>query len=49
MNVKVPAHVLEAIDRMATELDTTKTAIVIALLEAALERGEKIRKKFAGR
>ena len=45
MNVKVPGQILEAIDRMAQELDTTKTAVVIALLEAGLEQGGKIKKK----
>jgi hypothetical protein len=45
MNVKVPGHILEAIERMAQELDTTKTAVVIALLEAGIEQGEKSQKK----
>jgi len=45
MNVKIPGHILAAIERMANELDTTKTAVVIALLEAGLEHGGKIRKK----
>jgi len=45
MNVKVPGHILDAIERMAQELDTTKTAAVIALLEAGLELAGKLKKK----
>jgi len=45
MNVKVPWHILEAIEHMANELDTTKTAVVIALLEAGLAGTGKLQAK----
>lgn len=45
MNVKMPGHILDAIDRMARALDTSKTQVVIALLEAGLEQAGKLKKK----
>ena len=45
INVKIPGHIVEAINRLAEELGTTKTEVIIALLEAGLEQGGKIRKK----
>lgn len=45
MNVKIPGNILDEIERMAQKLATTKTAVVIALLEAGLERGGKIKRK----
>ena len=45
LNVKIPGNILDAIQRLADELDTSKTAAVVALLEAGLERGGKIKKK----
>jgi len=36
MNVKIPAHVNEAIERVARELAATKTDVVIALLNQGL-------------
>ncbi|HYD49961.1 MAG TPA: hypothetical protein VEB21_16505, partial [Terriglobales bacterium] len=41
MNVKVPSHVLERIDRVATNLGATKTEVVIAILNEGLESAEK--------
>jgi hypothetical protein len=38
INVKIPAHLGAAIDRMAKELGASKTEIVIALLNAGLDR-----------
>lgn len=45
MNVKIPGQILDAIARLADDLDTSKTAVVIALLEAGLEAGGRIKKK----
>ena len=45
INVKIPGHIVEAINRLAEELGTTKTEVIIALLEAGLEQGGKIKKK----
>lgn len=41
MNVKVPAHVLSRIDRVASNLGATKTEVVIAILNEGLEAAEK--------
>ena len=40
MNVKVPAHVLSRIDRVASNLGATKTEIVVAILNEGLEAAE---------
>ncbi|MFN8624892.1 MAG: hypothetical protein U0587_02740 [Candidatus Binatia bacterium] len=45
MNVKIPRHIWGAIETMAGTLDTSKTAVVIALLEAGLEEMDHIKKK----
>lgn len=45
MNVKVPEHVHEAISTFARQLGTSKTEIVLALLNAGLERATKLRGK----
>jgi hypothetical protein len=37
MNVKIPAHVSEAIQRVARDLGASKTEVVIALLNEGLE------------
>lgn len=36
MNVKIPAYVSDAIERVASDLDATKTDVVIALLNEGL-------------
>ena len=36
MNIKVPAHVAEAIDQTASQLNVSKTEVVIALLNEGL-------------
>ena len=41
MNVKVPAHVLGRIDKVAKNLGATKTEVVIAILNEGLESAEK--------
>jgi hypothetical protein len=41
MNVKVPAHVLARIDKVAKNLGATKTEVVIAILNEGLESAEK--------
>jgi len=41
MNVKVPAHVLSRINRVASNLGATKTEVVIAILNEGLEAAEK--------
>ncbi|MFI5366176.1 MAG: hypothetical protein ACHQ4J_11180 [Candidatus Binatia bacterium] len=40
MNVKVPSDVLKRIDRVATHLDTTKTEVVVAILNEGLDAAE---------
>jgi hypothetical protein len=45
VNWKLPIHLIEAVNRMAEEMGTTKTQIIIALLNAGLEQGGKIKKK----
>jgi hypothetical protein len=45
INVKIPGHIAEAISRLAEKLGTTKTELVIALLNAGLENRGKIKKK----
>ena len=37
MNVKIPAHLHDAIEKLARTLNATKTAVVIALLNEGLE------------
>lgn len=46
MNVKVPANVIHAIDRMADGLGCTKTDAVIALLNEGLEAFAQKRGRF---
>ena len=41
MNVKVPATLAVAIDRLSRELDATKTEVVVALLNAGLDAAAK--------
>lgn len=43
MNVKIPAHLVDAVGRLAKQLGTTKTDVVIALLNAGLEEAAKVR------
>jgi GH24 family phage-related lysozyme (muramidase) len=43
MNVKIPAHVHDTITPLARQLGTSKTEIIIALLNAGLERAGKLR------
>jgi hypothetical protein len=38
MNVKIPASLSDAIDRVVSELDVPKTDVVIALLNEGLDR-----------
>jgi hypothetical protein len=40
MNVKVPANVLARIDRVASHLGSTKTEVVIAILNEGLDTAE---------
>jgi hypothetical protein len=40
MNVKLPANVLGRIDRVAAHLGTTKTEVVIAILNEGLDTAE---------
>ena len=37
MNVKIPAHLSEAIDHLAKEFGTSKTEVVVALLNTGLD------------
>ena len=41
MNVKVPVDVITAIDRLAKQLNASKTSVVVALLNEALEVAQK--------
>ncbi len=41
MNVKVPSNVLARLDRVAATLGTTKTEVVIAILNEGLETSER--------
>ena len=43
MNVKIPAHVHDAITALARQLGTSKTEIISALLNAGLETAAKLR------
>jgi hypothetical protein len=45
MNVKVPVDTLAAIDRLAKRLETTKTSVVVALLNEALAVAQKTHKR----
>ena len=45
LSVRVPAHILEAIDQVAKELDASKTDVTVALLNEGLHR---VRKKLGG-
>jgi hypothetical protein len=45
MNVKVPTHVITAIDRLAKQLNTSKTSVVVALLNEGLAAEQKKRKR----
>jgi hypothetical protein len=40
MNVKVPANVLARIDKVASQLGSTKTDVVIAILNGGLDAAE---------
>ena len=41
MNVKIPVAVAEGIERMAKELQVSKTEVVIALLNEGLDHAKK--------
>jgi len=41
MNVRIPVDTLNAIDRLAKQLDATKTSVVVALLNEALAVAKK--------
>ncbi|MFI5396625.1 MAG: hypothetical protein ACHQ9S_13915 [Candidatus Binatia bacterium] len=43
INMKIPAHQADAIAQLATRLGASKTEVVIALLTAGLEQGQKKR------
>lgn len=42
MNVKIPTHVSDAIQRVAKELGASKTEVVIALLNEGLDRSSVV-------
>jgi hypothetical protein len=44
MNVKLPADVADAVDRLSKRLKTSKTQVVVALLNEALANAQKTRK-----
>ena len=41
MNIKVPIALAEAVDRLAKEVDASKTEVVVALLNEGLEVANK--------
>jgi hypothetical protein len=43
MNVKIPMDTLAAIDQLATQLNATKTSVVVALLNEGLALAQKKR------
>lgn len=43
MNVKIPAHVAEAIAKLASRLNVSKTAVVIALLNEGLNAAARVK------
>ena len=43
INVKIPGHIMEAINRMAQKLNTTKSAVTVALLEAGVGKVGKMK------
>ena len=45
MNVKLPIDVATAVDRLSKQLNTSKTQVVIALLNEALAGAQKKRKR----
>ena len=45
MNVKLPIDVAAAVDRLSKQLNTSKTQVVIALLNEALAGAQKKRKR----
>ncbi len=49
MNVKTPEHVHDAITALAKKLGTSKTEIVLALLNTGLEQAGKLRGKSGRR
>ncbi len=46
MNVKIPAYVSDAIQKVAEDLGASKTEVVIALLNEGLEQAAKALKDF---
>jgi hypothetical protein len=42
MNVKIPMHEHDAIARLAKQLGTSKTEVIVALLNAGLEQATKL-------
>ena len=43
MNVKIPAHLAEAIDKLARALNVSKTAVVVALLNEGLNAAARVK------
>ncbi len=46
MNVKIPAYVSDAIEKVASDLGASKTEVVIALLNEGLEAAQSALKGF---
>ena len=45
MNVKIPAHLADAIDKLARTLNASKTAMVVALLNEGLNAAGRVKVK----
>lgn len=43
MNVKIPAHLFDAIDKLARTLNVTKAAVVVALLNEGLNAAAQVK------
>ena len=43
MNVKIPAHLADAIDKLARSLNASKTAVVVALLNEGLNAAKRVK------
>jgi len=45
MNVKIPAHLAETIDKLARTLNVSKTAVVVAVLNEGLNAAARVKVK----
>jgi hypothetical protein len=43
MNVKIPGHLADAIDKLASSLNVSKTAVIVALLNDGLTAAGRVK------